>query len=185
MPQSERPIIIIKAEERILDEVSYKKSWHSGILRSTKGISLEKLHPDLPSQQPASWHSAASTAGYATPGYVNSQQQPDAPEKAAFSVEPEVFSPDNDGQSDRVYIFWNLPDPGHIARITVYDAQGRPVRQLARNLLLGNKGNIYWDGLSDTREPSSPGIYVIFIQIFRPEGSVKTLKLPVVLIIRQ
>ena len=185
LPESEGTIILLKADGRILDEVSYKKSWHSGILRSTKGISLEKLHPDLPSQQPASWHSAASTAGYATPGYVNSQQQPDAPEKAAFSVEPEVFSPDNDGQSDRVYIFWNLPDPGHIARITVYDAQGRPVRQLARNLLLGNKGNIYWDGLSDTREPSSPGIYVIFIQIFRPEGSVKTLKLPVVLIIRQ
>src|SRR5690606_29427895 len=160
-----------------IDEVAYNKSWHHGVLQHTKGVSLERLHPDYPSGDPHNWHSAAATAGYATPGAVNSQFQPATALNSGFTLASEVFSPDNDGQNDVALLAWDLRQ-GQTANITVFDARGRAVRHLARNLLLSVNGRISWDGLSDAGLIAQPGIYIIFIQIFDPQGKTGAWKLP-------
>src|SRR5690606_10142503 len=100
LPPDEGNIVLLRADGQVIDEVAYNKSWHHGVLQHTKGVSLERLHPDYPSGDPHNWHSAAATAGYATPGAVNSQFQPATALNSGFTLASEVFSPDNDGQND-------------------------------------------------------------------------------------
>lgn len=181
LPDEEGDLLLIGADGRIMDALHYKRAWHLSTLPATMGISLERVQADGHTQDPGNWHSAAATAGFATPGYANSQQMLAGGGLEGFSLVSEVFSPNNDGQQDIAQLQWDLVAPGFIAQITVFDAEGRPIRHLARDQLLGNKGNINWDGLSDAGEAVRPGIYVIFIRIFNMQGRIKTLKLPLVL----
>ncbi|MGN7719837.1 lamin tail domain-containing protein [Chitinophaga sp. 22620] len=176
MPQDAGTIVLLKADGLVLDEFSYHKNMHAGILHDTRGVSLERLMMEQPAQEPGNWHSAASAAGYATPGYRNSQHAPEMPGAEWFSVTPAVFSPDNDGMEDLAYISWNLPGAGFTVNITVYDADGRTVRQLARNLLAGNTGSISWDGRREGGMAALPGVYIIFIRAFDGSGKVKAWK---------
>lgn len=180
LPPDEGSIVLVRSDGQVIDELHYQKSWHHGVIRQPKGISLERLHPDYPSNDPHNWHSAAATAGYATPGAINSQFQPAAALNSGFVLAKEVFSPDNDGQDDVALLAWDLPQ-GQSANITIFDAGGRPVRHLARNLLLAVSGRISWDGVTDAGLKAQPGIYVIFIQVFDPQGKVGAWKLPLVL----
>jgi hypothetical protein len=180
LPPDEGSIVLMRSDGQVIDEVQYNKSWHHGVLQQTKGVSLERLHPGYPSNDPHNWHSAAATAGYATPGAVNSQFQPSTALNSGFALNTAVFSPDNDGQNDVALLSWDLRQ-GQTANITIFDALGRPVRHLARNLLLSVNGRISWDGLSDAGLKVQPGIYIIFVQIFDPQGKIGAWKLPLVL----
>lgn len=180
LPPDEGSIVLMRSDGQVIDELQYNKSWHHGVLQQTKGISLERLHPGYPSSDPHNWHSAAATAGYATPGAVNSQFQPATPLNSGFTLSTAVFSPDNDGQNDVALLAWDLRQ-GQTANITIFDALGRPVRHLARNLLLSVNGRISWDGLSDAGLKLQPGIYIVFVQIFDPQGKIGAWKLPLVL----
>lgn len=181
LPDEEGNLLLIGVDGRIIDALYYKRTWHLSILPATMGISLERVQPDGHTQDPGNWHSAAATAGFATPGYENSQQMVAGNSAEGFSLVSEVFSPNNDGQQDIAQLQWNLVASGSIAEITVFDAAGRAIRHLARNQLLGSKGNINWNGLSDAGQAVRPGIYVIFIRIFNMQGRINTLKLPLVL----
>jgi hypothetical protein len=153
----------------------------SPLADNTKGVSLERLSFQQPTQDVHNWHAAATTAGYATPGSVNSQQL-NLPELAGeVTVQPAIFSPDNDGMDDLAVIACQLPQAGFVGNITVFDAQGRPVRQLLQNGLLGNRSNIVWDGLGENKQFLPVGIYIIFTEIFDLQGNIKRWKLPVVM----
>ncbi|HEY6914780.1 MAG TPA: lamin tail domain-containing protein, partial [Paludibacter sp.] len=60
-------------KDTVYDEVRYDAKWHHALVKNPKGVALERINPDLPSQDGASWHSAASEVNYGTPGYKNSQ----------------------------------------------------------------------------------------------------------------
>lgn len=180
LPPDEGNIVLLRSDGQVIDELHYTKSWHHGILQQTRGVSLERLHFDQPTGDPHNWHSAAATAGYGTPGMANSQFRPASPLNSGFVLSNEVFSPDNDGNNDVALLAWDLRQ-GQTANITMFDAQGRPVRHLARNLLLSVNGRISWDGISDTGGKALPGIYVIFVQVFDQNGQVGAWKLPLVL----
>ena len=49
-----------------------------------------------------------------------------------FEITPKIFSPDNDGHDDVATIQYKVTGPGYVANITIYDAQGRPVRYLCQ-----------------------------------------------------
>lgn len=181
MPQDEGTVVLLRADGLVVDEVSYNKAMHAGIFYDTRGVSLERLWMDKPAQEPGNWHSAASTAGYATPGYQNSRQAPETAGEEDFGVQPAVFSPDNDGQDDLVFISWRFPGAGYTLSITVYDAEGRAVRRLAQNVLAGDSGGMGWDGRLETGTPATPGIYVIFARAFNAAGRVKQWKKAVAL----
>lgn len=181
LPDEEGTLLLMHADGRVLDILHYKRAWHLSVLPGTRGISLERIQANGHTQDPGNWHSAASTAGFATPGYVNSQQMAAGTTGEGFSLVSAVFSPNNDGYQDIAQLQWELPLPGYMAQVTVFDAEGRAVRHLAKNQLLGNKGNINWDGLSDTGEAVRPGIYIIFVRAFHVQGRINTLKLPLVL----
>ena len=78
------------------------------------------------------FHSAATSAGYGTPGFKNSQYKSGNVPGGEIHVTPEIFSPDNDGHDDFATINYSFPTPGYVANITIFDGSGRPVRYLQK-----------------------------------------------------
>ena len=180
-PDDEGDVVLLNFQGAVVDEVNYKDDWHFALMDNAEGVSLERIDPDGPSQEANNWHSAASTAGYGTPTYRNSQYKLLQSISATVEVNPKVFSPDNDGRDDIATIQYKTTEPGYIANITIYDANGRPVRSLVKNGTLGLEGSWVWDGLDDKRLKLPVGTYILFTEIFNLEGKKETFKNVVVL----
>ena len=180
-PDDEGDVILLNFQGAVVDEVKYKDDWQFALISNSDGVSLERIDPDGPSQDGANWHSAASTAGYGTPTYKNSQYKLLQSINAAVEVTPKVFSPDNDGRDDIATIQYKTSEPGYVANLTIYDANGRPVRNLVKNGTLGLQGYWVWDGLDDKRLKLPVGTYILFTEIFNLNGKKETFKNVVVL----
>ena len=173
-------VIILNAQGKIVDEVIYSDKWHFALISNTEGVSLERIDYNAASVQ-SNFHSAATSVGYGTPGYKNSQFRIDQQVQGEITVIPEVFSPDNDGIDDFATINYSFPSPGYVANITIFDASGRPVRYLEKNALSGIKGSYIWDGLGEKQQKLSQGIYIIYTEIFNTDGKKKQFKNTIVL----
>jgi hypothetical protein len=174
-------VVLLNERGQILDELHYSDKMHVALADNTRGVSLERLLPDSPTQDKYNWHSAAAAVKYATPGYRNSQQVPVAEVQGDLTVQPSVFSPDNDGLEDLAMVRYNFPGPGYVINVTIFDAEGRPVRYLERNTLLPASGYMTWDGRGESNRELVSGIYIIFAEAFNAEGKVRHWKLPIVL----
>jgi len=160
----------------IIDQVVYSSSWQFPLLSTTKGVSLERIDFEKPSQDPNNWHSAAETVGFGTPGYRNSEYVGKS-SVSDVSLGYELFSPDEDGYHDVLPINYWFDDPGSIATVKIFDSRGRLVRNLERNILLGSSGSINWDGLGDHQEKVPIGRYIIYFQVFHGNGKQQSYKL--------
>ncbi len=182
MTNTEGLIVLAGKNHQQNDRVWYHEDMHYALLANKKGVSLERLHYNRCSREPSNWHSASTTSGYGTPGYINSQFSlyTDQAEDV-FGLSPLVFSPDNDGVDDMLQITWHMSQAGFTANISVYDSRGRLIRTLRRSELLAMQGTITWDGITDDSQKADMGIYIIFIELFEPSGTVKTFKKTAVL----
>jgi Lamin Tail Domain len=173
--------VILNFQGTVVDEVKYKDDWHFKLIDNAEGVSLERIDPDAASQDVNNWHSAASTAGYGTPTYKNSQYKLTQAINATIEITPKVFSPDNDGRDDIATVQYKIDEPGYVANITIFDAAGRPVRNLVRNGTLGLTGYWNWDGLDDKGLKLPVGTYILFTEIFNLQGKKQKFKNTVVL----
>ncbi len=180
LPNEQGFVVLTDRSFSVIDEVMYESSWHAEMIREMQGVALEKIHFALPSEKASSWHSAAEVVGFGTPGLENSQFFDALPVENTFSVHPEIFSPDNDGIDDYLNIQYQLDKPGYIANAMVYDRSGLLVKMLCNNTMLGKDGFLIWNGTSDAGEMVQSGIYIIYVQIFHPEGDQRQYKLPCV-----
>jgi hypothetical protein len=181
LPDDEGNVIILNFQGEPVDEVPYKDDWHFSLLTELEGVALERIDPFGSSQDPSNWHSAATTAGYGTPTYKNSQYRNPQGIAATIKVFPAVFSPDNDGTNDVAMIQYKIDEPGYVASITIFDATGRAVRSLARNSIMSSSGYWNWDGLNDKSQPLRAGIYIVFTEIFNSNGKKQVFKNTIVL----
>lgn len=180
-PDDEGDVVLLNLQGGMVDEVKYKDDWHFALIDNAEGVSLERIDPDGVSQDAVNWHSAASTAGYGTPTYKNSQYKLLQSINATLQVVPKVFSPDNDGRDDISTIQYKVSEPGYVANITIFDANGRPVRTLVSNAVLGLEGYWNWDGLDDKKQKLPIGTYILFTDIFNLNGKKESFKNVVVL----
>lgn len=174
-------IYIINNKEDTIDALQYTDAMHFPLAANTKGVSLERLDVNAPTQQFSNWHSASSTVGFATPSSANSQQLSAVDLPGTFTLTPEVFSPDNDGTDDVAVINYMLPTAGTVADISIYDAAGRSVKTVCNHFLLSSKGFFTWDGTDDVHNIVPSGIYVVYASFLHPEGYMQRWKLPLVL----
>lgn len=174
-------VIVLNQQGEVIDEVNYSDDWHFKLIDNAEGVSLERVDPDGISQNADNWHSAASTAGYGTPGYKNSQFKNQQAISATIEVTPKVFSPDNDGFDDIATIQYKINEPGYVANITIFDVAGRPVRNLVRNGTMALTGYWNWDGLDDKGLKLPVGTYILFTEIFNLQGKKERFKNTVVL----
>lgn len=163
-----------------IDEVFYSEEFHHWLLPDVKGVSLERLDAYQPALTQANWASAAETAGFATPGGENSQQRHARQdmEAAYFMLEPPLVTPNNDGRNERLFIRWNERLCGCVCSISVYDENGRKMRTVCTQTLLGSGGEIRYDAVDDSGRPLRPGLYVIYIDLIRPDRKHKRLRYP-------
>jgi len=68
------------------------------------------------------------------------------------------------------------PEPGYIANVTVFDANGNPVNYLARNALCGREGFFRWDGMDDNHNALAKGHYIILTDLFHINGTTKRFR---------
>jgi hypothetical protein len=180
-PDDKGTVVVTNSQGNVVDEVSYSEKWHFALINNNEGIALERVDPNDSSQKQSNWHSASSTAGYGTPGYKNSQFKQTNAVNAMIDVSPKVFSPDNDGYDDITTINYQVSEPGYVANVTIFDANGRMVRYLVKNALLGLRGSWNWDGLNENGQKLSIGTYIIFTEIFNLQGGKRQFKNTVVL----
>ena len=179
-PDDKGNVVVLNNTGVIIDELNYNAKWHFALIDNEEGISLERINVATPTNDPNNWTSAASTVGYASPTYQNSQYRADLQPQGDIKVTPEIFSPDNDGFDDFAFINFNFPEPGYVANITIYDGAGRAVRILQKNATCAAKGSFKWDGLTDKLAKVPIGIYVIYTEIFNLKGQKKNFKNSVV-----
>ncbi|MGC6531408.1 MAG: lamin tail domain-containing protein [Flavobacteriales bacterium] len=174
-------VVAVDALQQVLDRVPYTEDQHFALLDDVDGVSLERISTLRASDDDTNWHSAAESQGFATPGYLNSQSVAGASVGGGFTTDLDVFSPDNDGFEDVVQISYVLDRPGWVATVRIFDQQGREVRLLRQQELLGTSGTFSWDGIRDDRQKARMGMYVMLVERFLPSGEVATDKLTVAL----
>jgi hypothetical protein len=159
-----------------IDQLRYSPAWQFALLNDDKGVSLERISFNRPTQDSTNWHSAAESVGFATPAYRNSQYSDVESDGSEVSVTPEIFSPDNDGYHDVLFIHYAFDRPGYLANAKIFDSQGREIIHLIKNQLLGTDGSFTWDGITASRQKAPLGIYVLWLEVFHESGRVKKFK---------
>ena len=164
-------VAVATAEGVILDRLDYTEAMHSRLLHDKEGVALERRSYEVAASEPNNWYSAASTAGYGTPTYRNSQSREFLFVEADFAAEPALFSPDGDGYNDLLDITYGLTTCDLAANVTLYDAHGRLVRRLARGVLLGCQGMLSWDGTDDEGRACPRGSYLLVVEAYNESGT--------------
>tara|TARA_B100000674_G_scaffold69177_1_gene47786 strand:- start:11351 stop:14731 length:3381 start_codon:yes stop_codon:yes gene_type:complete len=166
----EGSVYLTDSNKTVIDFFNYSEDMHFSLLNSTDGVSLERISYSRPTNDKTNWHSAAEDVGFATPGLQNSQYNESQGEQTILSLSPEVFTPNNDGLNDVLNISYQLPEPGYVGNITIYDDKGRLVKYLMRNELLSAAGTISWDGTTENNTKALIGMYVIHFTAFNETG---------------
>lgn len=177
----EGAVILLDTGSDTLDRFNYSDDLHFALLQGVDGVSLERVDPDRPTNDNSNWHSAAADVGFATPGYQNSQYAPAPAAQGSITIEPAIFSPDNDGYQDLLTIAYAFNEPGFVGTMKVFDLAGREVRTLMNNVLMGTSGAVSWDGLMDGNELARIGPYVIYMEAYDLNGNVEKFRKTVVL----
>lgn len=159
-----------------IDVVTYNEDQHFTLLQDVNGVSLERISVERPSNDPTNFHSASETVGFATPGYENSQAFENIRFSGDINLEPDIFSPDNDGFQDILHINYQFSSPGFVASINIFDRNGRLIKRLVQNELLGSSGTFSWDGITDDNLKARIGIYVLLIEAFDVNGNQEVYK---------
>ncbi len=176
-PDDKGTVVLLNQTGLITDELNYDRRWHFALVDNEEGIALERIDYDKRTQLPDNWTSAAASAGFGTPGYTNSQFRTDITAPTGnIVVNPQMFSPDNDGFDDFCLIAFTMNEPGYVANVTIYDAGGRPVRILQRNTTIAASGSFRWDGLNDKQQRVATGNHIVLFEVFNLQGKKQSFK---------
>jgi hypothetical protein len=163
-----------------IDSVAYSSAWHHPDVADTKGRSLERINPNINSNDPRNWSTCTSMLG-GTPGKANSVYTTGVKSSSILSISPNPFSPDGDGQEDFCIIRYTLPLMTSTLNVRIYDIKGRLIRTLANGELAGSHGELVWNGFDDNMQRARIGIYVVFMEATdRSSSKVITTKAAVV-----
>ncbi len=69
LPDDKGSLVIANQQGKSIEELQYDSKWHFSLIDNDEGISLERIDYSAATQNKYNWTSAASTAGFATPGY--------------------------------------------------------------------------------------------------------------------
>jgi hypothetical protein len=169
-------VAVVTDRKQTIDHFSYSKSYHSVFIKDEEGVSLERISFTEITNDRNNWKSASTTSGYATPGLINSNSRAEAIASAEeVIVSPEIFIPGS-GQPDFTEIQYKFNQGGYVANVKVFDANGRMIKELANNTLLGTEGFIRWDGDRADGSKARIGYYMVWFEVFDTAGTVKTYK---------
>jgi hypothetical protein len=155
--------------DQLMDIVSYSSEWHFALLESSDGVSLERVRTRGSSNKRDNWHSAAEAIGFASPGMKNSQDM-QGTLAGDFVLSSNIISPDNDGKDDVLEFTYAMLEPGMLGTLVLYDEEGREVKKIFSNELLGISGSVTWDGITEEKYKASIGTYIAVFSAFALNG---------------
>lgn len=183
-PDDEGSASLITASNEVLDYFFYNRSYHSVFLRDKEGVSLERIDSEAETNNPDNWKSAASTVGFATPGLPNSNTTLSGVVTGAVYVQPEIFMPLY-GYPDFAEIRYAFDTGGKVANVKILDQQGREIKVIANNELLGTEGFFRWDGDRHDGSKARPGYYFVWFEVHDNTGRVETYRKRIIVAVRQ
>ncbi len=166
-------VIISDNAGNMVSTFSYNDDMHFPLIKETRGVSLERMSFY---NEENNWHSAAATAGFATPGYLNSQSIGYASGDGGFSLSSEIFSPDGDGYNDVLALHYRCEQTGSVLSLNVYDVGGVKVRTVLNQQTINLDGDLFWDGLADDRKEVPVGMYIILVRGYDLNGNNQIFK---------
>ncbi|MBT0812146.1 lamin tail domain-containing protein [Litoribacter ruber] len=175
-PIREGTVILMDAEEEFIERFDYHEKMHNPLLKEVKGVSLERLQPIGEGNNPENWQSASGNIGWATPGFKNSQNLESSPTKDRFTISPEIFAPDALGLQPFTSIHYHMDEPGYLVSIQILGINGRLIREITQNQVLGQNGFYIWNGTDEQGVRQRPGYYIIWIQLTHPKGRVEQIR---------
>ncbi|HSU51031.1 MAG TPA: lamin tail domain-containing protein, partial [Segetibacter sp.] len=92
-PDDQGVVVILNAQGQVIDELKYSAKWHFALIDNEEGIALERIDYNKPTQSKDNWTSAASSVGFGTPTYQNSQFRSDLSIQGEMNITPKTFSP--------------------------------------------------------------------------------------------
>jgi hypothetical protein len=175
--------VLLKSKTgKVIDVFSYSDAMHFSLLNTTEGVSLERISFETASSEITNWHSAAATAGYGTPGFLNSMTIESSDQSDEIKMVPEIFSPNLDGYDDVTSLEYHFQEAGFTMNAFIFDANGIERRHLVKSTLIPADGSFFWDGLDENGNRVSSGIYIVAVEVFNLDGTVKNFKKPVVVV---
>ncbi len=163
IPNSGTSVVLEDAFGNIIDSLSFLPAWHNKNILNTSGKSLERINPELNSNDPFNWSTCVAEEG-GTPGKVNSVFINNTNSTSAFTISPNPFSPDNDGYEDFTIFSFKLKAPESQVIIRIFDDNGRLVRTLVNNRTFSSKGSVVFNGLDDEGNLLRMGVYLVLLQ---------------------
>ncbi len=180
LPDDEGNIALISSEGKTTDHFMYSEKYHSSLIKDEEGVSLERISFTQPTNDAANWRSATAAAGFATPGFINSNSRSDQQTNAQVQVSPEIFSMQVPG-NDFAQIQFQFEESGYVANVKIYDQQGRAIKEIVNNGTIGQDGAFRWDGDRDDGTKAKSGYYLVWFEAFNTNGSLKTFRKRVII----
>ena len=176
LPLGGGTLLLISPGGQVIESLSYEEAWHHPLLRTSKGVSLERIAPFSALTASGNWQSASSTADYATPGRKNSTALGEEIEGEILQVTPSIFDPEGSSGPNFVTVTYSLEQAGWVGNFTIYSAAGREVIVLGQQQILGTSGLYSWSGTDVGGSRVRPGYYVLVAQLFDLHGRLKVIK---------
>jgi len=177
----EGTVVLLSDSLYVLDEFPYSEEMHHPLIYDPEGVSLERIHPENPAGDHSNWQSASSDAGFATPGFRNSQYLKGAVKRTTVIFEQTSFSPNNDGFNDELIIRYETRTSGWTGNCRVFDLYGREVLYLLNNETLSTSGKITWTGIDAHGKKLPVGPYVVLFEAFDLFGHIEKCQKAVIL----
>jgi len=143
--------VIRDATGKVIDRVPFGEDQ----LRGRK-VSLERIHPDLSSDDPSTWTAHVTTTG-GSPGARNSVYVERLPMRASLDASPNPFD-------ERTILSVRLPVTTAYAHLWIYNSYGQLVRKLLDADPTGSERTVVWDGRDDDGVRLPMGIYVVYLE---------------------
>lgn len=145
-------LILIDKHDLIADRYDYTEVFDSNLTWARSGVESGGTL----------WGRSAEPGG--TPGQPNSVLVKPEASGLSVTIEPDIFSPDDDGREDEAIISITAPDADFYT-LKIYDRQGRVVKTfLDESSYLSVDGVYVWDGRSDGGGRLPIGIYILHLE---------------------
>ncbi len=170
LPRERASVTLYNRELDLIDRVRYERSMHYSLLSGTTGVSLEKISPTADSYERDNWYSASGSAGWATPGAVNSQAKEEPGGGGGMTLSSARLVPGSVIDDQFVTITVRLPGRENAVTVMIFDERGGHIKTLTDNLYTGSEFSVVWDGRASDNRFVREGIYIIMVQAFDSEG---------------
>jgi hypothetical protein len=166
LPDDSGTLVLLDEKRNTLDSVHYDAHFHLRLIRDDEGLSLERIDPEVPAVSGENWRTPA--LGLPTPGKLNSVAAGKSAERPFFKPQPGVFS--LTGPLPFTIINYELSVTDNFFSVSVFDFEGRKIKELVNNMNPGISGFVRWDGDRSDGRPADPGFYMIVADVYNHAG---------------